>query len=47
MLFFFIYRQVIEGLEVLDKLENVETYNERPTMECKIMECGVFDSTLL
>ncbi|MBN3311107.1 PPIL6 protein, partial [Amia calva] len=36
------FGQVIEGTEVLEKLEAVPTYNERPKQECKVIDCGVF-----
>ncbi|XP_074844923.1 putative inactive peptidyl-prolyl cis-trans isomerase-like 6 isoform X1 [Carettochelys insculpta] len=35
------FGQLIEGTEVLQKLEDVSTYNERPVVECKIINCGV------
>lgn len=35
------YRQVIEGTETLQKMEKVETMNERPNAEIKITDCGV------
>lgn len=37
------FGEVVEGLKVLDKLENVPTYNERPMSECMIYDCGVLD----
>ncbi|KFR10435.1 Peptidyl-prolyl cis-trans isomerase-like 6 [Opisthocomus hoazin] len=36
-------RQLIEGTEVLQRLEVVPTYNERPTVACKIVNCGTFE----
>ncbi|XP_006626395.1 probable inactive peptidyl-prolyl cis-trans isomerase-like 6 [Lepisosteus oculatus] len=36
------FGQVIEGTEVLEKLEAVPTFNERPKQECKVVDCGVF-----
>lgn len=36
------HRQVIEGTEVLQRLEAIPTYNERPTVDCKILDCGTF-----
>lgn len=36
------FGQIVEGLDVLDKLEAVDTYNERPLQECVIKECGIF-----
>ncbi|NWT40444.1 PPIL6 protein, partial [Chroicocephalus maculipennis] len=36
------FGQLIEGTEVLQKLEVVPTYNERPTVSCKIINCGTF-----
>ncbi|NXE51084.1 PPIL6 protein, partial [Casuarius casuarius] len=38
------FGQLIEGTETLQKLEAVSTYNERPVEECKIINCGVFES---
>ncbi|XP_028903513.2 probable inactive peptidyl-prolyl cis-trans isomerase-like 6 isoform X4 [Ornithorhynchus anatinus] len=35
------FGQLIEGTEVLQKLEEVATCNERPVVDCKIMDCGV------
>ncbi|XP_046877225.1 probable inactive peptidyl-prolyl cis-trans isomerase-like 6 [Hypomesus transpacificus] len=37
------FGEVIEGTEVLRKLEEVQTYNERPKQECKVLDCGVFE----
>lgn len=34
-------RRVVEGTRVLDKLEMVDTYNDRPTKQCVITDCGV------
>ncbi|XP_035179090.1 probable inactive peptidyl-prolyl cis-trans isomerase-like 6 isoform X1 [Oxyura jamaicensis] len=36
------FGQVIEGTEVLQRLEAVPTYNERPIVDCKILDCGTF-----
>ncbi|XP_062896847.1 probable inactive peptidyl-prolyl cis-trans isomerase-like 6 isoform X1 [Mobula hypostoma] len=36
------FGHLIAGTEVLNKLEVVPTYNERPTMECKITDCGYY-----
>ncbi|KAH0622206.1 hypothetical protein JD844_024314 [Phrynosoma platyrhinos] len=36
------FGQVIEGSHVLRELEVIETLNERPVVECKIINCGVF-----
>ncbi|XP_062980873.1 probable inactive peptidyl-prolyl cis-trans isomerase-like 6 [Elgaria multicarinata webbii] len=36
------FGQVIEGSEVLRELEATNTFNERPVVECKIINCGVF-----
>lgn len=38
------FGQVIEGADVLDKLEATETYNERPKLSCKIADCGLWDA---
>ncbi|NXT76680.1 PPIL6 protein, partial [Zapornia atra] len=37
------FGQLIEGTEVLQRLEAVPTYNERPTVDCKITNCGTFE----
>ncbi|XP_017575397.1 probable inactive peptidyl-prolyl cis-trans isomerase-like 6 isoform X1 [Pygocentrus nattereri] len=37
------FGQAVEGTEVLTKLEEVPTYNERPKLDCRIVECGWFD----
>ncbi|KFW68754.1 Peptidyl-prolyl cis-trans isomerase-like 6, partial [Pygoscelis adeliae] len=37
------FGQLIEGTEVLQRLEAVPTYNERPTVDCKIINCGTFE----
>ncbi|NXO47301.1 PPIL6 protein, partial [Aramus guarauna] len=37
------FGQLIEGTEVLQRLEDVPTYNERPTVDCKIINCGTFE----
>ncbi|XP_075270358.1 putative inactive peptidyl-prolyl cis-trans isomerase-like 6 [Opisthocomus hoazin] len=37
------FGQLIEGTEVLQRLEVVPTYNERPTVACKIVNCGTFE----
>ncbi|NXC69335.1 PPIL6 protein, partial [Anhinga anhinga] len=37
------FGQLIEGTEVLQRLEAVPTYNERPTAACKIINCGTFE----
>lgn len=34
-------RRVIEGRNVLKKLEQVETYNERPLKLCQVSNCGL------
>lgn len=33
--------RVVEGTKVLQKLENIETYNERPKELCQVSNCGV------
>lgn len=38
----FIYRRLIEGNNALMALENQKTYNERPTVFCRITDCGVY-----
>ncbi|KAK1212678.1 PPIL6 protein, partial [Pygoscelis papua] len=37
------FGQLIEGTEVLQRLEAIPTYNERPTVDCKIINCGTFE----
>uniref|UniRef100_A0A8C2EAR1 Peptidylprolyl isomerase (cyclophilin)-like 6 n=1 Tax=Cyprinus carpio TaxID=7962 RepID=A0A8C2EAR1_CYPCA len=37
------FGQLVEGTEVLKRLEAVPTYNERPKQDCKISACGVFE----
>ncbi|NXG63572.1 PPIL6 protein, partial [Hemiprocne comata] len=37
------FGQLIEGTEVLQRLEDVPTSNERPTVACKIINCGTFE----
>jgi len=37
------FGEIIEGLEILCKIESVETYNERPLAECLITDCGLVD----
>ncbi|XP_075718372.1 putative inactive peptidyl-prolyl cis-trans isomerase-like 6 isoform X1 [Rhinoderma darwinii] len=36
------FGQLIEGSEVLQKVEDIPTYNERPKVDCMIMDCGIF-----
>ncbi|XP_074943525.1 putative inactive peptidyl-prolyl cis-trans isomerase-like 6 [Phalacrocorax aristotelis] len=37
------FGQLIEGTDVLQRLEAVPTYNERPEVACKIINCGTFE----
>jgi len=37
---------VVEGTDVLDQLENAETFNERPTQPITILDCGRFTEHL-
>ncbi|NXW56642.1 PPIL6 protein, partial [Eurystomus gularis] len=37
------FGQLIEGTEVLQRLEAVPTHNERPAVACKIVNCGTFE----
>ncbi|XP_060710557.1 probable inactive peptidyl-prolyl cis-trans isomerase-like 6 [Hemiscyllium ocellatum] len=39
---FVAFGQLVAGTDVLDELESVSTYNERPTVECKITDCGLY-----
>jgi peptidyl-prolyl cis-trans isomerase-like 6 len=36
------FGQLVEGTQVLDKMEVVKTYNERPTVPVTITDCGVY-----
>lgn len=36
-------RQLVEGINVLRRVEEIATFNERPVLECKVAECGVLD----
>ncbi|XP_032877989.1 probable inactive peptidyl-prolyl cis-trans isomerase-like 6 [Amblyraja radiata] len=36
------FGHLIAGTEVLEKMESIPTYNERPTVECKITDCGYY-----
>ncbi|KAG8444679.1 hypothetical protein GDO86_009737 [Hymenochirus boettgeri] len=36
------FGQLVEGSDVLQEIENVPTYNERPKIDCKITDCGIF-----
>ncbi|XP_056422265.1 probable inactive peptidyl-prolyl cis-trans isomerase-like 6 isoform X2 [Hyla sarda] len=36
------FGQLIEGSEVLQKMEDILTYNERPKVDCMIVDCGIF-----
>lgn len=37
------FGEVIEGMDILDKMEAIDTYNERPVSECTIADCGLVD----
>nr|XP_055042312.1 probable inactive peptidyl-prolyl cis-trans isomerase-like 6 isoform X1 [Misgurnus anguillicaudatus] len=37
------FGQLVEGTEVLKRLEEVPTYNERPKQDCVITACGVIE----
>ncbi|NWU91733.1 PPIL6 protein, partial [Upupa epops] len=37
------FGQLIEGTEVLQRLESVPTYHERPTLACSVVNCGVLE----
>lgn len=39
--FIFHSRQVVEGFDILRRLEEAQTCNERPKYECKVKDCGV------
>ncbi|XP_008310904.1 putative inactive peptidyl-prolyl cis-trans isomerase-like 6 [Cynoglossus semilaevis] len=36
------FGQVIEGVDVLRRLEEIPTSNERPKFDCKVSDCGIF-----
>ncbi|XP_026582411.1 problable inactive peptidyl-prolyl cis-trans isomerase-like 6 [Pseudonaja textilis] len=36
------FGQIIEGSQVLQELELTETFNERPKLQCRIINCNVF-----
>ncbi|KAM9315376.1 putative inactive peptidyl-prolyl cis-trans isomerase-like 6 [Gastrophryne carolinensis] len=36
------FGQLAEGSDVLQKMEEIETYNERPKLNCTIVDCGIF-----
>ncbi|XP_067428966.1 probable inactive peptidyl-prolyl cis-trans isomerase-like 6 isoform X2 [Thunnus thynnus] len=36
------FGQLVEGVDVLRRLEEAPTCNERPKYDCKIVDCGVF-----
>lgn len=33
---------MIEGVDVLRRLEEIPTSNERPKFDCKVSDCGIF-----
>ncbi|XP_065649062.1 uncharacterized protein LOC100209549 [Hydra vulgaris] len=37
------FGQVIEGLDLLNVIEDIPTYNERPIPQCIIENCGLYD----
>ncbi|KAG7316816.1 hypothetical protein KOW79_020357 [Hemibagrus wyckioides] len=37
------FGQLVEGTEVLRRLEEVQTNNERPKQDCRIVTCGLFN----
>lgn len=39
--FYVAFGKVIEGSATLDKLENIDTYNQRPKKEVKVVNCGI------
>lgn len=43
MSFFFTHcSQVVEGVDVLRRIEEAPTCNERPKYDCKVVDCGIF-----
>lgn len=46
LIFMFLYsysRQMVEGINVLRRVEEIATFNERPVFECKVAECGLLE----
>lgn len=39
---FVAFGRLIEGSAVLDQLEGVSTFNQRPTKPCTVTDCGIF-----
>ena len=37
---------IIEGMSVLDDIENIETYNERPKRPLTLHDCGLLSDAL-
>lgn len=37
------FRKLIEGTDLLKRLEDLPTFNERPKHDCRIKDCGEFD----
>ncbi|XP_056150131.1 probable inactive peptidyl-prolyl cis-trans isomerase-like 6 [Lampris incognitus] len=37
------FGQLIEGTDVLTRIEEVPTHNERPKQDCRVVNCGVFE----
>lgn len=36
-------RQLVEGIDVLRIVEEIATFNERPTFECRVAGCGALE----
>lgn len=36
-----VFGKVIENLDLLDKVENLETENDKPTEDVVIVDCGI------
>jgi cyclophilin family peptidyl-prolyl cis-trans isomerase len=40
---FVAFGRVVEGFDTLNKLENIETINQRPIKAVKIVNCGIVE----
>ncbi|KAM8953017.1 putative inactive peptidyl-prolyl cis-trans isomerase-like 6 [Pelodytes ibericus] len=36
------FGQLVEGSDVLQKMEDIPTFNERTTQDCRVVDCGIF-----
>ena len=37
---FFLYSRVIEGIDTLEAISNIKTFNDRPQDQCIVTQCG-------